>query len=652
MSLVENVTDMNDYREQRGQASDQTGVLVLTGDDAFLTAIRSSSTAYRDAVQITTLEKIKPLFTELSVGVIVIDAAFAGALVQQVAQALKEKLSTLAILVIGDREKEDLLMDMVNSGDAYRLLLKPLTPGRLRIAMDACVKHHKQLAEPDTQAAVVSLTDAEFAEQETPVQSESLGVESTASEPDEAQAESSSNRGAIIGLAVIVLLLGVAGWMFLAPGEDGIVSRSLNESATGAGAGDAASASNILRGKSVEELIAEARDARDARMIFDPAGSNALELYFQATVAMPADRGLQQEFAAVINEAMVMAQSALIERRAKDASAALNRIAQVDPGNSRLSFMNAQLEQMHFSNAVDTARTSIQASRFDEAQRAIDEAQNLKASDKSELALVITELEAARNNLAAKANARLASGQLVSPKEDSARYYYEVMLKQDPGNAIAKQGLGIVASLLVSKARTEIESNRLNSGERMLREAREIDAGNRELAAVSKLLDDKRTRIAAQEKRKAQQEAEERRRAAARAKARAAEEQKADDPAEIVLAAPVELAPELRGRLVPIRELERTRNVLPKYPQSAENLRLTGWVNVEFTVDTDGSTRDIVVQDSEPGDVFDKSVISAVQSWRFEPVEKDGVALKQRTGVRINFGVQNWKTGKLDVYED
>jgi protein TonB len=70
------------------------------------------------------------------------------------------------------------------------------------------------------------------------------------------------------------------------------------------------------------------------------------------------------------------------------------------------------------------------------------------------------------------------------------------------------------------------------------------------------------------------------------------------------------------------------------------NRATSGWVELEFTVLTDGSTSDIVVTNSSPRRTFDASAVTAVSQWRYKPVKRDGKAVEQRIAVRIRFADQ------------
>jgi TonB family protein len=91
---------------------------------------------------------------------------------------------------------------------------------------------------------------------------------------------------------------------------------------------------------------------------------------------------------------------------------------------------------------------------------------------------------------------------------------------------------------------------------------------------------------------------------------------------------------------VGISALTRTKYVAPKYPRVAERRNLSGWVDIVFTVATDGTTKDIEIRNSEPGETFVKAATRAVEKWQFLPVFDNGIVVEQRAGVRMMFAIE------------
>ena len=86
--------------------------------------------------------------------------------------------------------------------------------------------------------------------------------------------------------------------------------------------------------------------------------------------------------------------------------------------------------------------------------------------------------------------------------------------------------------------------------------------------------------------------------------------------------------------------LTRTKYVAPRYPRAAQRRSLTGWVELEFTVDVDGSVLNVSVNNSDPGITFVNSAVTAVEKWEFEPIIENNVAVQKRASVRMMFAVE------------
>jgi TonB family protein len=75
----------------------------------------------------------------------------------------------------------------------------------------------------------------------------------------------------------------------------------------------------------------------------------------------------------------------------------------------------------------------------------------------------------------------------------------------------------------------------------------------------------------------------------------------------------------------------------PEFPELAREQDLSGYVDLEFTVNLDGSVADVTVLKSRPAGVFEKSAVAAVRQWRYRPPERDGVAVSEHARLRLNF---------------
>ena len=773
-------------------------VLVLSKDQEFLTTIRESTRGLHNVFAADTLAAAEDAIGSNKIGVVVVDAGMVGSNVEKLTVHLRRTTKRLVSIVAGRRDDGEMLMDLINRGKVYRFLLKPVSPGRARLAIEASVKHHleapdsafklgagadkpqpaaeppkptrkpaekaarktaeKPAAEPTKQAAQAKAAEAgptpaaeappveerkeptilpdieieapdggladAFEDKDKSFTETMTGIVATVSEsisgrkekekeqiqpepeppaPFDNLAPTDSGDGSpfsnvkVLGgiAAAVVAAAGIGFWMLSGDDEPArtppptaeVPPADTTDPAPQAPAGTVGE-SQIPDSPTVdpEALAGAARQFRDAGQIYAPAGNNAVEAFASAVAADPTDRALADEFADVIDQTISLAEAAMLEGRVSDAAEAIGRVSAADPGHPRLPFLTAQLQQMQLRDALAAARAAILDSRYQDAAESIATARSLNPADSSEIVLVEAELNEARSaerveDVLATAAARLASGQLLEPANDNARYYYELALSNDPGNPAAQGGLKMISSTLVLEARTAIDNGRFTTAERLLNDVREIDAGSAELASASRALGDARQRAAderrqtelraaAERQAEAERQADAERQAEARRLAAAAERQAAATPADTTaeqqpapqpLAAtagpsandsagsvvppaasntPPPAAPARNDTPVAISSLTRTKYVAPKYPRAAERRSVSGWVDVVFTVQVDGTVANIEIRDSEPGDVFVNAAIKAVEKWEFEPVIENDRYVEKQAGVRMMFAIE------------
>jgi serine/threonine-protein kinase len=780
------VLDLKKVSAAASVGSRAVDVLVLTKDQEFLQTIKDSSRGMHKVYYANTLGQANEAIRKHKIGVAVVDAAMVGEKIEQLTQHLRKGSSRLVSIVAGRRDDGEMLMDLINRGKVYRFLLKPVSPGRARLAVEASVKHHleapdaafktrgaaagpkpvaakpatkpvpkiapqprpkprpkpaasaapKPLPAPETKpvktAAPASLdpplgsafgpeghspiedgladafgdSDTSFTETVTglissvskkfsadkksgPASRKAPGVDGPAVEISLSDSGGSLLRNPKImgmGAAAVVIVASTLFWLLSGSDEptqqpeEALGTPSFSEADVAFEALPA-----VADTPNVEALIDEARLARDAGQVFNPAGSNAIELFAAAMAADPDNSLIAAELDAAVGQALTMAESAMLESRLDDTEAALQRVAAVDPQNGRLPFLIAQLSQMQLRGRLDEARAAVRETRFEDARAALSAARSLNVADTTEIDAVVAELSAARSaqqvdDVLAKAAARLDSGDLFTPSNDNARYYYELVLSNDVDNTTARQGLSVIAGKLAFQARTEIDNGDLSLASDTLANARALDPTNSEVAATTAALESTRAAIAQQQSRDeterqaraereaaAQRQAEADRLAAAEQQAEAerlAQEQgvtgedgstgdviestagalaaqaetAVETPVQTPLPAPAEAT--IDQKPAAVSSLDRKRYVAPKYPRTAQRRNLSGWVDVVFTVTTDGTVSDIDVRNSEPGETFVNAAVKAVEKWEFEPVVESGVIVEKRAGVRMMFALE------------
>jgi protein TonB len=776
-------------------------IVVLTRDEDFLATIRESVQGSHNVIEATTVGQADRAIDQGNTGVAIVDAAMVGSRVEKLVTHLRDTAPRLVGIVAGRRDDGEMLMDLINRGKVYRFLMKPVSPGRSRLAIEAAIKHHLEAAdascedkspsssveaprkapsaaepaqpsEATTQAQAISNTSPKSVarqgdksgrgtrdhtgrtdtrtrsdQQRVPDKTEGRLSESgahrtaiagdvAAATADRSSADSATatagkkplQRKIVAGAIVMGIATAGLAWLFidfgdpasapeqtLAGGTPTVTEVEFGADAPGFGAVD------------ISGMLNDAQLAVESGRVFSPPGDNAIEILLAALALAPDDEAAQNGLQDAVASSLGLAETALLEGRADDAEVALQQVSLADPENQRLPFLAAQLSQVQARNYLDEARVAIRESRFEDAGSHIESARALSIGDDGEIAAVSDELDAAisaeqTEDLLAKAQSRLAQNRLLTPSNDNARYYYEMALSKDPGNAVAQQGLETIASKLTLLARLEIDRGEFQVAENLLADARRLVPTSAEINATYTALQVAKDRVAQQRREAAQRAAAERaaaERAAAerlaeeRAAIQAAErataetttadssvaEQAAADPSAAEMTAVQQVAvdtPAIEPKAVErpaaepsmaepatdespaaatemasgpaddaanaatsgdaaqpeqvvtapaaapvsVSSLNRTKYVAPKYPRGAQRRGITGWVDVVFTVDTDGTVAEVTIRNSEPGETFVASAVKAVEGWEFEPVVEDGVAVRKVAGVRMLFAME------------
>lgn len=732
-------------------------VLVLTKDEDFLNTIRESSRGLHNVHHANTMAQAESVVKEHKVGVLITDAAMAGSGIEVLTGRLRGSAPRLVAIVAGRRDDGEMLMELINRGHVYRFLLKPVSPGRARLAIEASVKHHLEAADtafrnkggetpaaaksaaapaakptsppapakPDKAKAAPAVRRTPVIDSPVPGAREAIppslpgdrlegafgesgrfrktvsGIAASASRslgrttdnlqiggnvkrptPDAAGSSLASlpspARLAAIAAAAVAVIAG--GWWLMGPDAGPPEGTQLSPPAP-----SAEETADIMpsvvevdvprydalpaeaRPASVAEtppwqtILDKARSARAAGQIIAPPDTNAIELYVSARSQAPENPTILEELDVTIDDALGLVERALLEQRGSDAATALRVVRLADPAHPRLAFLDAQVAQVELRTRLDQARAAIRERRFEDAAGALAAAGRVAGADRAEINALGEELATARSEqrvdeVLALASQRLAENSLTEPANDNARYYYELALSNAADNVAARQGLAMVASKLVLRAREAIDNGQLDEAQRALQDAGALDPESTDLAASLQALDSART-------------AEEEAVAAVSAVARGANEPgdaapdagvqrspsdesvsgettDAGAPRKLAASAPARKSTGASGAgtapsgFVAISTLQRTNYVAPRYPRMAQRRGITGWVDISFTVLPDGTVTDVDIMNSDPGDVFDESATQAVAEWRFEPPVEDGMPVQKRVAVRMMFNLQ------------
>jgi len=75
----------------------------------------------------------------------------------------------------------------------------------------------------------------------------------------------------------------------------------------------------------------------------------------------------------------------------------------------------------------------------------------------------------------------------------------------------------------------------------------------------------------------------------------------------------------------------------PKYPRRARRAKISGWVNISFTITPKGTVTELVILAAEPEGIFEQTTLNTVKKWKFKPQLLAGKATARQVVQTIKF---------------
>lgn len=648
--------------QQPGARPHGANVVVLSADPTLIDLLREAVAGVHRVWRADDVTHAADLMVASGNAVLMVDAALADHNTRDLVTKVHQQFPDLAIIVAGRRDDEHELAPLVSEGTIFRFLHKPASAERIRNFVDATQRRPNgtdlTATMPPRHKNQLFGGTAELPALSPPFKLE-LGDGFVRR----------WGRRSLLLIPVALLAWGVAVW------------EPWNRTTTaGAPAPVATKPAAVVADAGEEVRLQKMLDAAGFALsqgaLTDPPGQNALELYRAVLARDPGNVIARRGLDSVADELVVQAERALMEQDVTRLASAVDAIRSVRPDHSRLPFFVSQLEREraiaakagkpvpafdtmgrplenpagtselpsvraqaflqlanerirsnqlvgrdgalgYLINArkldpsnpaiLDTinqlgilfqsnAQKSIREGRLEDANRWLQNAIELDI-DRTVIATMRADIDAARigneradrARLLVLANQRIAQGRLVEPKGDSAMHYLDMLRAADP----QFEGLADTGALLAARAVTESRTA--------------LAAGNFDRAEAF---------------------------ATAAANAGGASAEVSDLSAKIMNARVARATPVTAPvpRVVPEGQLRRISFVPPVYPDRARERGTEGWVDLEYTVTNDGSTRDVIVRAAEPEGTFDNAAVNAVKRWRYEPR-----VAEQRVEARLRF---------------
>jgi protein TonB len=442
----------------------------------------------------------------------------------------------------------------------------------------------------------------------------------------------------------------------------------------------------------------QAQAAAAAGKLTGKDGESAADYYQRVLAKYPDDREAMTGLDNIADQLLTSAESALLEQRMDDAARDIEAARTVRPNNMRLAFLSAQLSKERERQLIAAARDAASAGGYAKAKTLLDKAgQGRSASPSLQQARKEVEQGRAGSNaesLLKSAGERMQQGKLVEPKDDSAKSFVLAALAADPKNVEAQQLKRALSDQTLQKGRAAIAKRDFAAAETWLQHAESLGANVRtarrdlqtartssarteqqaqlitlmnERITQSKLLepaddsakyywlqlksadpDNSQLQPALQSMgtrltQQAQMEYLGSQHQAARVTIGEAKALGYSSGELTRLESQVDEALEraaFEADVVLANTLARDKYVAPRYPPAALRKAQQGWVDLDFTVASDGSVKDITVRGASPAGVFEEAASKAVSQWRYVPIKRNGRPIEQRARLRMRFAVE------------
>lgn len=572
------------------QAGTVRNLVAMTHDPALVAALRELAATGMPLDVVEDLRGLADLLMQHEAAVALLDTQALGVPADAAVDAIRNQFPEVLLMVAGQAAEQNMLASRIADQKVFRFVHKPASTQRLRLFMEAATQSGERNA-----AGATSVTHSGHASAAPPTGGNSL-------------------LPVFAGVAGVVVLA-IGGWLLMR--KDEAPSPIIHAPAAAPSSPELAA------------LLARAEAAYAAGALVAADGSSAAELYRQA-LRIDADHAAAAEgFDRAIEGALTSAEQALLAGRLEQARVTAELLRLIAPDNSRLAFLYTQIERELARLNADTSQRQALEARQTQIRGAV-----------------------------AAVEQRIERGALIEPALDSAVERFRDAQIIGGGDPMVRGARDALVAALLTAADRELSAGRPEPARRLVEAAGTVNSSAPGLDFVRKRINEALIQQAALS---------------------TAPAAVSPPPAPPAVAAPAPAAPLAatvtdtvtdtgsvgttgtgngtgatirdgdahpaaaiadQAAVVSASALRAVRRPAADYPQQALQNLVSGWVEMEFTVATDGSVRDVSVIESEPGRTFDAAAVAAMRRYRYEPVMHQGEPVEQRARLRMRFTVQ------------
>ena len=595
-------------------------------------------------------------------GVAIIDAAAASTPVERLTEKLKSQFPDLVLIVAGRLDHQSALAAQITAGTVYRFLHKPVSEQRVKLFVDAAWRRHGE--------EVSGVADP-------------MGTTGTL--PDE---RGPLPRNALLVGGVALAALVAAGGWFITRDPSAIPDSTSHVAAAPA-----------ARDEQFETLLTRADRAFESGALVAPAGANAADLYKQALHRDSSDPRATAGIEKVIDKLLSAAEAQLAAQHLEEAQKLTEQARTVKPDHVRVAFLAARIGKERERWVLSHARQAASSGNLEEAIAVLDGAapegkpSTLVAEARQELEQ--KKLDDRVSDYLAKAADRLSRGQLVEPAQDNARFFIESARAVAPDETEVRQAERQLDDRLVAEARKALAAGNAETAQHWIdvaadsgvsqdeisdltREAQRVQTSAKAdaMARLALLFNERLTqgrvldppgdcakfylnqlvqsdathpstvlaRQALANRTVDEAKAAVRRQDFTGARRWLAEAHDAGSDAASISAVETDMTAALdntkrAAEVVNAGNLVLAHYTPPTFPVTAREQGVSGWVDVQFVVRSDGLVSDVIITGAEPAGIFEQAAVDAVKKWRYNPAQRDGHAIDQRARLRMKFAL-------------
>ncbi|GGA25341.1 hypothetical protein GCM10010981_12350 [Dyella nitratireducens] len=270
------------------------------------------------------------------------------------------------------------------------------------------------------------------------------------------------------------------------------------------------------------------------------------------------------------------------------------------------------------------------------------------------------------NDLLSEARKAMNQQRVIAPAGNNAFEFYLKVLQKQPGNQVAADALRETFPFAASNVEQVINQREFDEAEREINLLAKVDPTNYTLTILRSKLDAQRKTLDQEQQKQLDQQHQAELAAQKAAVDKATADKALADKAAADKAAQQQAALAAQQQKVKQEQATQTQtsaatpnsqvasanasagggetrdaipisSIRPRYPATALRNNQEGWVDVQYTVNTDGSVSNITVVSAEPRHVFDNAAIDALRRAKFSPAMRDGAAIASQQQKRIEF---------------